>query len=1553
MRIAVVFAPAIQSPSTILRPAGVAGRAALFLAALLLVAATAAGAAVIATPPTVTVTAGDTSALVTVNLTYPVPGFNGLAELLPAGLPPGASTVPTPVTFPVLTGVGNATASFSVATSPATPGGTYNLPLSTVPDLGAGSGNLVLIVLAPDFEALATPNPLTLRPGEARPMTVTTLATGGFSETLTYSFSGLPSGIDWGSPRVVGPPYPPVGFSFAAAPGTAPGTYPGALVATWVTLGTQTKSFPVSVVVQTPQLDVTFVPASIRLCDAGPAVATELRLDPGASYAGTPSLAWLSLPPGLEVSPTLPTTPPLPPARSLPVSVRAAGAGPGVRNLVLRASDPTAGIDTTATLLAEVVVGDFSPQALPSALTLSPGGAAQTLIASLAPAECFAAATVTVTPLGLPHGIKLDPAVASLVAPAYAPTPFTVRASPSARPGSYPVTLRFQPPGGAAHDVVVLLTVNAAADVALELSPVAVTVAAGETTSVEVRASGAGIAGALRVASPTLPFLTFAPASFDLRLGERRRVELRARRDAPPGSTVGRFLATSPELATPREAALPIAVGAPADFSLTLAPAEASVVVGGETSVRLAAVASGGFAGPVTVAAPVLPGLSFTPAAFTLAPGEAREVRVRAATGAAAATYDAAFVGVAAGVAGPRRATLRIAVRIEPPEITSASPPVLTAGTASVPMRLTGRRFQPGAVVTLSPPGPQVTATRVLSPTLAEIVVTTPPTVANGSYRIDLANPDGGRTEHGTTVVVCPPSSLATPLGVTTAAIVFPRPFASMSNESRLYPRALLATAGLGTIVGTWRLDGIPFDQFAVAASGGLPVEVTARVPVPLSFLGEHRLELVIEHPQRLATEPVPVIVSVESRSALEIFAPAEGDTAGDPAPWLRWSLVPGASGYEIEIAPASGARPKRIRLSASRWRPDARTLAELGEGRHRFRVAAVFPGEVRGEPTVWRSLIVRSRDAAAPGELETRGARSAEWRSAGPGPEWGYAFAALASDEGSAAPTSGGDPELHRDWEAALVGSATETDEEGHVAGDAGRIQLTTRGDLGSSSFQLKATGDVGARKDLDPSYASASESRNWQVEAAALRPGWREEARVGYSPPDFLDQSEFLAAGLARGGAMAKAATPLGAFSYYDTFFSSAVGATSGLVGLDQNLTGAGWEAPLDGSRALVRVFGLRATGGANPLWQGAETEAEAIGVFSRVTLGPGLTLLFEGARGTLDGPADGAGEGLEGYGFHLGASGVVGTFNYAFNLRKVDAELVNPANLGLTAGAVPDRFGGDLMLGRTLGTSTLSLELRRLESGSLADGGGAKVVEDAAALTLFAPLGGRVQLNLASNLTRTASDGDPRHLLPGTDRSMLGLSATLSESLGSFSLSQSLTWQDLADDVEPAFDQRVTGLALSASGSLGEALALTALLSGTRTEAAPPVGRSEIWLASLQPVARWSRAHLTFTPLVSVTRFDSSLAGTIDTEQYQLIVDWAPGWWRSVASLQVAADWSRTAIEGEAAPAFHRRVVAGLALHWGLSRAQLQRAPLPPPLPTPARDPRGLAARAPWRS
>ncbi|HSM51676.1 MAG TPA: hypothetical protein VLA75_09760, partial [Thermoanaerobaculia bacterium] len=1069
-------------------------------------------------------------------------------------------------------------------------------------------------------------------------------------------------------------------------------------MASWTTIGTQTQTFPMTVIVQPPGLTATFTPASLALCDGGPAVPAALLLTPSGGYGGTPALAWLSLPPGIEASPPSPFTAPLPPASSVPVSLRAIGAAAGSYPVRMRVTDPSAGIDLTATITVSVGVGSFTPAVSPASLTLRAGGAAGAVQASLAADSCFTASPVSVAATGLPPGVTLSPPSGLLAGPGWAPVSFSLQAAATTPPGSYAVTFQFTAP---AH--------------------------------------------------------------------------------------------------TPKTATLALTVGAAPDFSLEVSPPSLRIVAGSAGTLLVSVTGRNEFTGTVAITAPSLPGITFAPASFPLPAGGSRTVEVRAAREAPAGTLAGAFQGSAPGTSGVRTAPFTLSVAPRPPVITSLTPPALTAGTANAVVRITGLDFQSGATVSISPAGPIATQARVLSPALAEILVTTPSGTPAGPYRVTLRNPDGGESAEPATVLVCPPTTLAAPLGVTTAAIVFPRPFATVAPDVPVHPRAVLGTTGLGTIVGTWRLDGQPFSPFVVTASGGLPVEVRSALPLPSSFAGEHRLELVVEQPQRLATEPVPVIYALASASGLRVLAPEDEAVLDDAEPLFRWSLVPGASGYEVEIETEGRPWPLRVRLSESEWRPDVETLDRLGPGTHRFRVLAVFPGEVRGEPTPWQSFVLpgetdaeeQPEPQAGPAATDIGTPFGPRLALFAPGPGRSWELASTGGGASASDPPPAAAPEGHRDWQFVVLGTASETDEETETTVDAGRVQLTAQADLLGRALQLKATGDTSYRKELDPRYGTAPESRSWQLELAALQPGFREEVRAGYSPPEFLDQSEFLAAGLARGGALGKVATPAGAFSYYGTFFDDALGAAGGF-GLTQALEGAGWQAPIDPNRGLVRVFGLRATGESDLGFPA--TEAEGIGLLARWALGPSLALTFEGARGTLAGGAAGPVEETEGYGFRLGASGTAGAYQYALNLRQVDAELVNPANLGLTAGAVPDRLGGDLTVGRAIGRATLSLQLRSLESGSLPDGGGTEVAERAGSLSLFAPLGQKANVSLNAGLTTTKCDGDPGHGLPGSDRSMLTLGATFTETLGGFSLSQALNWMDLGDDLSPAFDQEV---------------------------------------------------------------------------------------------------------------------------------------------------------------
>lgn len=1248
-----------------------------------------------------------------------------------------------------------------------------------------------------------------------------------------------------------------------------------------------------------------------------------------ASFSGLP--AGVTTTP----SPVVLFAPPGAPSASAPFSfITSAATPPGVYPITIT-TIPDIGAGVGAFVLT-IPTPSFDARISPNPLTLRWGDSATVNVTTI-PAFGFSS-DIEYAFSGFPAGITTGGS--RIATSPYAPVDFAFDVAPRTPPGTHTGALvaRWNALGPQTRSFPMIVIVQPPA-LTVSFTPPSVTALAGgppvqTTLTLTPNAGYSGmpalawgvVPSGIELTPLTLPSPTLPPA-------QSIAVSVRANGVAP-GTYPLSVRATDPGAAIDVTAMLVVTVAPPPDATIAVVPPTIRVMAGGTASVTVIATGLNGFAGTLNVVAPSLASIVFSPSSFNLRAGESREVSVQPSATASAGTSPATFTATSPELTGSRAAALSLTVMPQPPEITGATPPALTAGTIGVTIRLTGLNFRPGALVTITPPGPVVTSSVVRSATAADIVVTTPVGTGIGRYRIDLRNPDGASTADGAPVIVCPPSSLGAPLSVPTAAVVFPRPFTAVTTAEPVYPRAVLATTGVGTVIGTWRLDGAAFDQFVVAVSGGLPVEVKAKMPIPSATSGEHRLQLVIEKPQKLETEPVPVIVSVESLSALRVLDPDDGTriSAAASSPVFRWTLVPGASGYEIEIVPDRGQPATKIRLSDSRWKPGAETIDSLGAGTHRWRVAAVFPGEVRGEPTEWRTFVVESDSDAAGrgGSARLDLPPLVMLASSRIDPATGEAGEPEASAATEAVVV---EPEPPRDWEFALLGTGSATDEDVPSVADAARLQLTTTGDVEDAAYLTKWTGDLSGRKDLDPEYDSASESRSWQFELGARQSRSREELRAGYSPPEFLDQSEFLAAGLARGGALGKVSTPLGSISIYDTFHDEAAGAASGYE-LDQRLSGAAWEAPLDPNRTLLRVFGLRARSNASA--GEPDTEAEALGVLWRYTVSPTLTLLAEGAHGTLEGVTRENGDELDGYGLHLSAAGVRGTFTYGVDFRKVDADLVNPANVGLSAGAVPDRIGVDVTLGKTLGVTNLSLQLRTLESGSAADGSGESVVEHSGALSVVAPISTKVSLIATSSLTTTSGDPDLEHFNPGSDRSMLSFGVTLSEVVAGLSLSQSLAWQDVSDDLTSAFDSTVTSGTLTAGGMLGQSVMLSALFSGTRSESPEPVGVTDLWLASLQPTINWARTGISFTPRASFTRVESELGGTSDSEQYALIAQWSPAWFRSLINIQLGADWNRSSIEGLPTPSFDQRIVASLTLRWGLSRALLAAEP-PAPLPT----------------
>ncbi|MEO8379934.1 MAG: hypothetical protein ABI779_09765 [Acidobacteriota bacterium] len=1519
--------------------------------------------AVSANPPSVAAKPGQNSALVNVSLTFTPQSIPGTGTLAIGGLPAGVTTLPSPVTYSYGFGVSTASTSFRFALGPFAAPGTYAITLQDA-TLDAGITTMMLTVTPPSFAMSASPNPLTLaKGGPSRQLTVTTQEESGFSEaSITYTLSGLPAFIVHDGPKqTTGPGYGPVAFNVSASAGATPGSYAGTL--TGQSSGGQTKNLSFMVTVEQTDLAASFSSPSMTVCNGAAPASNSIQLTPLNGYSGTPQLTFTSVPPGITVTPLSPVANAMPPAQAVPFTVSANAATPGLKSVTLNVSDPSAGINRNVALTINVGASDFNALLAPGALTLTPGGAPQSVSASIATFGCNAG-DVSVAASSVPPGFSVTPPSATLGAPAHAPMAFSVTASPAVAVGTYAIPFTF---------------------------------------------SGDGVV---------------------------------------------------------RTATLSVTVTAAADFALQVTPAFTDLRPSGSVNVVVRATPLNGFSAPVQVTSPSLPGLTFAPANFTLTPGATQTVTVQAGALTPGTSSLARFTATAAGVPAPRTAELRVNVVAPAPILTSATPPALVAGATSAVLRVAGDFFQPGARFVSSDASLMVESSSVLTAKLADVTVRVRGDAAPGPRELRVINPDGGTAATPLLLVVYPASSIAAPLSVTSAAIVYPARGTMIAIDEQLYPRGLLATAGTGTIIGSWHFDGVPFDRFVTNAGAGVPVEVRANVPIPTSYTGAHRLELVIESPRMVTSPSIEILTAIARASRLILLAPREGAVVRAPAPLFRWSLVPNCAGYLVEVAlPADGEQPDppaqllRFRVSDAEWRPTPDDLAAIGAGIHRWRVRAVCAGETELEPTAWRKFALLPKKANVsmlPPGVDRKSVPVLRWTAAVVGllhrveflaPDGATIFTAytplreytvppVSFPPGTAVRISalapGGDvlgtsvsiplprrktpayhlvagvpvelgavmpadgqtvdslqPRIAAEWKGAVgsdrVSLVLDTNDVTPVAtilpssitydpllplaagvhtvtlvvgeeqkkwsftivpADAGAIpqtrmrgdwvitpvgtitlvrelndqvrsQLSAQTDLANGSFSTKSAGDVSLRHDVD-THSTVQESRNWLFDLGATQGPVRESVRVGFSQPDFLDQSQFLSTGLARGGIQGKVAMPLGTASYYQTFTVKPAGLAAGNFGPDQRVRAAAYVSPLR-DRWDVRFLGL--TIDDYPSASSLGGKGDALGLFVRYTRGPAMRVIAEAARGTFA-PGEGSGErAARGNAWRLGIDGMARSVTYSWNVRKTDAGFVNPANRGFTLGGVPDRISGDLSLSKAFGLTSVSLQLRRAQDGTAPEVLLVpKTRQSGVSLSVLRPFGGHVSLMVMGNATLDRGDALEALYMPETDRDSAGGSITLSETYGAYSFSQTLSRQDLRDRVNELSNNTTSAGTLTAAGTFLPWLSLSAFLSGTRSEGSIVIGRTDVTTASLQPAINIARLFLSLQPRASYTRSENDLfAYASTTEQMQALLSFAPPWMTNAFAIQLSADWSRTTNSSDPNPArTTRRYVATVNLH-----------------------------------
>jgi hypothetical protein len=979
------------------------------------------------------------------------------------------------------------------------------------------------------------------------------------------------------------------------------------------------------------------------------------------------------------------------------------------------------------------------------------------------------------------------------------------------------------------------------------------------------------------------------------------------------------------------------------DFTLAATPGMLSLTPGQSATVMVSV--TGSVTGNVNVIGNAPASLSLTPSNFPVAGGGTQPVTVTASPTASPATTTVIFSGTAPGVIGNRTTT--VAVTILPggssPVIQSITPPRLATGTRSNDLRIVGMNFQQGAVISSASPDIVVTAGRVLGPTLAEATVAVRPDARPGPYRLELRNPDGGLASGGAAVLVYPAAALGAPLAVTAVRVVSPRPWQILEPGQRLYPRAQLATSGVGTVVGTWLLDGIPFDRFTQVVRSGYPVEVQGRVPIPQSITGERRLELVIESPETVPPQVVPFLQAWDSRSGLRVLEPAPGEGVDPAEPLVRWTLVPGASGYAVEVATATASGDAGLgpvatrRVTATHWQPEPGYLESLGPGEKLFRVRAVYPGEVFDDPTPWRAFAVEG-GGAGPGAPSGAGpgaslnAPASPWVAAsGPTtPPWPAATPGWGSPDGGAAGWLAPVP-LHAllpvgdpggELSLAAQGTFTTTETSVENPPSLGRVMVSAQLDARGPVFDLQGTGDVAWSKDLGDPWDGREESRNWMLRAGAEGSSVRQELTLGYTPPSFFDQAEFLTVMSAGGAVQGTFASPIGDVSY---FRSLDLSSNPGFEAFEPTVDAAAYEYSDDGGRYLFRGMFLRANDpGLGDFSFGGE--GDAFGAMGVIDLGPKLRLVGEAATGDYE-PAEGSfDEARDGEAFRLAADGMSGTLGYGLTLGHTGEGFVNPANPGFTPGGVSDRTRAEARLSKSFGQAYLGGTYRYVRGGVAAMAEDPKTTENAATLSFSMPVSERVSLNLNGNLTQQSGDPVDELGLPATDRSQKGVDLSVSETLGAFSLTQSVNWQDYSDEAFPVSDQQVTGLNLFGSGTIGAYLTLSANVSNTRIEGAPELGTTDQFLVSLQPALRFAEWGLDVSPRAAFTRVDNDdLATESKSDLYQIVTRWSPVWTDGLLGVELAGDWSRswTQLDDEPPP-FLRQIVFTLSLNWQTSRS-----------------------------
>ena len=370
-----------------------------------------------ASPSTLSVVQG-TSGTSTITIT-PSSGFSGSVTLSASGLPTGVTATfsPNPAsTTSTLTLAASATASLGTATVTIT-GTSGSITQTTTISL--------TVTASPSFTISASPGTLSLAQGTSGSSTITLAPANGFSGSVTFSASGLPSGV-----TASFSPNPASSISTLTLTASASAAAGTATVTITGTSGSLTQTTTISLTVVLAQsFKLSASPTTLSVARGATGGKSTITITPVNGFSGSVTLAASGLPTGVTASFSVnPAT-----TKSVVTLTASKTAASGTYTVTITGTSGTLSATTTITLT--IPVGTFSLTASPSAVTVAPQSAETTTI-TVVPTQGFNQ-SVTLSADGMPPNTKAIFAPTSTTKT----STLTLSVSGAATAGQYSITV--------------------------------------------------------------------------------------------------------------------------------------------------------------------------------------------------------------------------------------------------------------------------------------------------------------------------------------------------------------------------------------------------------------------------------------------------------------------------------------------------------------------------------------------------------------------------------------------------------------------------------------------------------------------------------------------------------------------------------------------------------------------------------------------------------------------------------------------------------------------------------------------------------------------------------------------------------------------------------------------------------------------------------------------------------------------------------------------------------------------------------------------------------